>query len=502
MGAADSKGKVMKKLLTLVAMFSSAVSFCEIDAVTPQTNDTPWRVSWWMPRHKEKMKKVSSGGSKVVFIGDSITHYWEDSGSVPYAHYLDSPIDVLNLGFSGDRTGHVIWRITEGGELDGYKARCIVLMIGTNNTGHKPFSAEPPVDTVLGVRRILDIIREKQPEAKVVLFSIFPRGGEKLVSSKPGSIAARNAVVNKEIMKFADGKKVFWCDITDKFLTSDGRLSPEVFPDLLHPNSLGYEIWHSHIYPYVVCALKEGGECRCVNRYASNMFAFGAYHIGTRDDVYPVSRIGNEGYGKRGWYLDRLLEKRNQIVSSKGEFDLVLVGDSITHRWEENGRDVFKKLTDKYSVLNLGYGGDLVENLLWRLSNGELEGYKAKHFVILIGTNNLTGRRDLSSRTVKGIEEVVSLVRSKQKQARISVISILPRERNASSPVRKRIMKVNAQLKKLSGDGRFDFIDVHDKFLNEDGTLKDYILKSDAVHVSAYGYEKALLPVIMEIVEK
>jgi beta-glucosidase len=491
----------MKHLLTFFTVFSSTVSFCEIDAVTPQTNTTPWRVGWWMPRHEEKMKKVASGGSKVVFIGDSITHYWEEAGREPYSHYQQPAIDVLNLGFSGDRTGHVIWRITQGGELDGYKAKCIVLMIGTNNTGHKPFSAEPPVDTILGVRRILDIIREKQPEAKVVLFSIFPRGEGKINSSKLYSITARNAVVNKEIMKFADGKKVFWCDISDKFLTADGRLSPEVFPDLLHPNRLGYEIWHSHIYPYVMCALAEDGQCRCVNRYASNMFAFGSYHIGTRDDIYPVSRIGSVEGGQKDWYLERILEKRNHIVSSKGEFDAVLVGDSITHRWEQNGRDVFKKLTDKYSILNLGYGGDLAENVLWRLSYGELEGYKAKNFIILIGTNNLGGRRDLSEKTIKTIESIVELVRSKHKESKISVISLLPREHNVFSPVRKRIVKVNDRLKKIAGD-KFKFIDVHDTFLNEDGSLKNYILKSDAVHVSAYGYEKVLLPVVQEIIEK
>ena len=188
----------------------SVSAFAAIRAVTP----TAWNGDpncWQMKRHYEKMATVTNGGAKVVFIGDSITHYWDDTGKSVWAKYFSSGArKALNLGTSADRTEHVLWRITEGGELDGYEAKCILLMIGTNNAGHFPFSEE--------LRKILDVIAEKQPTARTILTAIFPRG-----AGPDDACRVRNDIVNKEISKFADGKRVIWCDFTDKYLDASAR---------------------------------------------------------------------------------------------------------------------------------------------------------------------------------------------------------------------------------------------------------------------------------------
>ena len=196
----------MKKQILLSALtFACAVSNGAIRAVTP----TAWNGDpncWQMKRHNEKMAVVTNGGAKVVFIGDSITHFWESNGKAQLKKYFsEGDFKMLDLGTSADRTEHVLWRLTEGKELDGYEAKCIFLMIGTNNSGHFPFDKEPPIDTILGIREILRVIREKQPNASVVLSPIFPRGADGNDVTR-----RRNEIVNREIMRFADGQKIFW----------------------------------------------------------------------------------------------------------------------------------------------------------------------------------------------------------------------------------------------------------------------------------------------------
>ena len=231
-----------------LALFSA---FGDIRATTPQNwNGKP--DSWQMKRHQKKVEAAANGGGKVVFIGDSITHFWESNGNEQLkAYFSRGDWKMFNLGFSGDRTEHVIWRL-ENGELDGYEAKFVNIMIGTNNTGHFPLEKESPADTVEGVRKILALVREKQPKALVLLNAIFPRG-----ANADDSKRLRNDQVNAEIRKLADGKDVFWLDLTEEFLDLDGTLPKSLFPDRLHPAGAGYEIWYRAVKPYVEYALSD-----------------------------------------------------------------------------------------------------------------------------------------------------------------------------------------------------------------------------------------------------
>ena len=92
------------------------------------------------------------------------------------------------------------------------------------------------------------------------------------------------------------------------------------------------------------------------------------------------------------WWKQKFERNRKMIAESGGTFDIVMLGDSITHYWEVGeGRDESRDieiLERKYKMLNCGYGGDHIENLLWRVRNGELDGYKARLVTLMIGTNN------------------------------------------------------------------------------------------------------------------
>ena len=129
-----------------------------------------------------------------------------------------------------------MWR-GENGELDGYKAKCVMLMIGTNNR-------EPVEDVAKGVREVLDVIARKQPQAKTLLLPIFVRG-----EGPDNARRIANEQVNAIIRGYADGDKVIWCDFNAKFLDEKGD-TQWIMRDRLHPGDAGYKIWTESVLPY------------------------------------------------------------------------------------------------------------------------------------------------------------------------------------------------------------------------------------------------------------
>ena len=475
------------KLLVLgFAALGATAAFGALRAVTPVAwNGDP--NCWQMKRHWDKMATVTNGGAKVVFIGDSITHFWESNGKLQAAKYFSKgDRRMLNLGTSADRTEHVLWRLTEGRELDGYEAKVVCLMIGTNNSGHFPIEKEPPIDAILGIRKILDVIREKQPKAKIVLTAIFPRQRDGL--KDPANV--RNMIVNKEIAKFADGENIFWCDFNAQFLTADGLQPREVFPDLLHPGPAGYEIWASAVLPYVDAALSDGRVPMPPSRYAAYQTA-GFVRMDEPTSVFPVSRI-EDGHD---WITARLLQKRTEIADSNGEFDLVFLGDSITHNWETAGAESLAELRKTYSVLDIGYGGDRTENLIWRAENGELDGYKAKCVMLMIGTNNSWNRRESPADVAAGVRRALDVIARKQPQAKTLLLPIFPSGSNPQDAHRLGNEAANRLIEKFADGEKVIWVDFNAKFLDEKGDTK--WIMPDCVHPNAAGYRDIWLPAVL-----
>ena len=223
---------------------------CAQLAVTPSIPERHWTHGMWLPRFDAKRALAAEGGYDVVFLGDSITHNWERYGTGVWQRvFAEGPYKALNCGISGDRTEHLLWRLDQG-QLANLTPKAFVLMIGTNNTGHRDDWEEPPTDTILGVQSILQRLTAKYPEAKVILHPIFPRGA---TTNDP--MRVRNDLVNSVICDFADNKRIFWCDFNAKLVTPEGVLEKTMAPDLLHPREPGYEIWAEALKPYLDYAL-------------------------------------------------------------------------------------------------------------------------------------------------------------------------------------------------------------------------------------------------------
>ncbi len=213
-------------------------------AVTPDKLNESWSIAWWTPRHLKKLAdieamKVAGHAPQLVFIGDSITEGWEKDGAPVWDQYYRRH-DAIALGFGGDRTENVLWRLLHG-EVDGIAPKVAVLMFGTNNTGHRQ---DPAALTAQGIKRNIDELRRRLPDTRILLLAIFPRGED------PGDPLRRlNAEINALLPGLADGRHVFFLDINQAFLDQDGRLPKDVMPDLLHPNGKGYAIWARAMQP-------------------------------------------------------------------------------------------------------------------------------------------------------------------------------------------------------------------------------------------------------------
>jgi beta-glucosidase len=174
-------------------------------------------------------------------IGDSITHSWESGGKKVWKEYY-ADRNTLNLGFSGDRTEQVLWRLAHGAVED-ISPKLVVVMIGTNNAGHRQ---DPADETAAGVEAIVKDLRQRLPETKILLLGIFPRG------EKPDDkLRQLNVDTNKIIAKLADDEQVYYLDLSDTFLTDDGTLPKAIMPDSLHPNAKGYQMWAEAMEPMI-----------------------------------------------------------------------------------------------------------------------------------------------------------------------------------------------------------------------------------------------------------
>jgi lysophospholipase L1-like esterase len=229
--------------ILLASLCVAATSFAETAknlAINPKPRD-----AGWMKRHESFNAISKKGEAQLVFLGDSITQGWEGNGKEVWAKTW-APLKAANFGIGGDRTEHVIWRL-QNGNFDGIKPKLVVLMIGTNNTGHqgRPTAEHGGVayvssveQTAEGVKMILDILGKNLPEAKVLMLGIFPRG-----ATKEDAMRKQNVATNNLISGFADNKRVFYMDIGNTFLQPDGTLPKEIMPDLLHLSAQGYQMW-------------------------------------------------------------------------------------------------------------------------------------------------------------------------------------------------------------------------------------------------------------------
>ena len=221
----------------------------------------------------------------------------------------------------------------------------------------------------------------------------------------------------------------------------------------------------------------------------------------TRDvNFATVPESRPERGGKFGWWLAR---HERKLEEAKQGADIVFLGDSITQGWENAGRDAWREHFSTRRALNLGFGGDSTQHVLWRLEHGELDGVDPKLVVLHIGTNNARHSEATPAQIAAGIEEIVKLIHLKAPGAKVLLHAIFPRGPDANDPVRKRCQEINLTIRRRAATMRAEFIDIGARMMNQDGTISKDIMP-DLLHLSAEGYDiwaKALLPAIERLLQ-
>jgi len=182
--------------------------------------------------------------------------------------------------------------------------------------------------------------------------------------------------------------------------------------------------------------------------------------------------------------------------------EIALVGNSITHFWGgnpsnpiNNGKEAWNKYFGNKPVVNMGFGWDRVENVLWRVQHGTLDGIDLKHIVLMIGTNNLGLNTD--EEIVHGLHHLLQAIQSRQPAAGILLMGLLPRRK-----MEERIFTINQKIAKLANGKRIKYADAGALFLQKDNKINEGLF-TDGLHPNESGYDQlgAFITKLLRIAE-
>ena len=206
------------------------------------------------------------------------------------------------------------------------------------------------------------------------------------------------------------------------------------------------------------------------------------------------------------WSVDWWMPRHEQKVAQAnlGEAQLIMIGDSITHGWENDGKVVWDNHFSDINTLNLGYGGDRTENVLWRLQHGELGTTQPKLVVMMIGTNNTGHRMDSPEAIAAGVDAIVDELTTRVPDAKILLLAIFPRDAKPDAAMRLNNQAATQLIADIAQQRNLFFANFNAEFLTEDGTLTTEMMP-DLLHPKAFGYEvwaKQLEPFINQYVRE
>lgn len=210
----------------------------------------------WYQRHAAKLEEVKTKRADIVFIGDSITHFFspEDgigNGADVWEEFYGRR-RVLNLGYGFDRTQNMLWRITHG-EMENQDPKLIVINAGTNQFSNTAkYSGDSAEVTFEGVKKLIQTFRELCPAAKIVVMGIFPRGGMINNDTKQQRIDRVNELLADFVNNGTD-TNIMFMDLKEKLVGADGLPEPRYFcADFCHPASAGYRVWAEALEKVIV----------------------------------------------------------------------------------------------------------------------------------------------------------------------------------------------------------------------------------------------------------
>ncbi len=472
----------MRQLLLLfVTTLGSALA-----AVSPRPGDADYPAPSPSARHTEKVAAVKAGEYDLVLIGDSITHIMGELGgkyeplkAVWERHF--APRHAINLGHNGYRTENVLWNLLNG-ELDFPRSpKVAMILIGTNNSDDRHFPrAHSPEEILAGPRAVVDVIRRRHPTTRILVLRIFPRGGDAEIGASPPAFNSSAMCIEtcrragELTAQLADGKHVFWLDVNYVFLRPDGTINTDLMWDLLHPGPAGAEAWVQAVEPMLAQLM---GDEPILDHQPNPL----------------LTPAPGGGDGTYNW----MRRHRSALKARSTKPEVVFIGDSITQHFggipKEGSPRVGKAVWDhlfstRRPALNLGFGADRVQQVLWRIDHGELDGISPRRMVLMIGANHVLGGDESPATVVDGVRACLRRIRSKTPEAKITLMAILPCRNPSTHPDRLKAARINEGLEALAKEAKADFLDIGPRLLDAQGNIP-VALMSDAVHPTLNGYQ-------------
>lgn len=261
---ARAKGELAAMRLPQPSRFSLGIAISTLGILLAQTpaitHAASTRADEPVPRsdrnsqiaHAELLKKAAQGGIDLYFVGDSITRRWGTSDP-QYREFLANwnrnffGWNAANFGWGSDTIQNILWRL-ENGELNGVHPRVLVLLAGANNVGSTPpppdQEAARAADIVAGIQALLTVIRQKAPDAIVILMGVTPNNTQ-------GSTAVMPLIrrINDRLAPLADGRTVRFLNLNAQLADADGKLFDGMTVDGLHLSVKGYQVWADALKP-------------------------------------------------------------------------------------------------------------------------------------------------------------------------------------------------------------------------------------------------------------
>lgn len=483
---------VRRRLMLSGMLLVALVVGTPAPAAAPNTAVVPVPQRGMTRRHAEKVAAARAEKHDLLLIGDSITHNLDLPRFKAVWDQFYGPRHALDLGYSGGRTENILWNLADG-ELDNQSPKVAVLLIGTNNSDDANYPIVHTAEQIAeGTRAIVALLRTKLPQTKILLLRIFPRTNVyKKGDVERGSARQRfltNLRAGELVSHLADGKMVHFLDVNHVFLRLDGSIDPEMMPDLLHPSPRGALAWARAMEPKLSELM--GDQSRDDAPEANSA-------------LVPVPKLEKDCYN---WY-----ERHEAVLRLRDTLkpEVVMIGDSITHFWAgqpefrlQRGPKAWRELFGSRPVLNMGFGWDRTQNVLWRFDHGEFDGLHPRWVVLNIGTNNFSGtahaRANTPAEVAAAIRAIVLRIRARSPESQIVVMGVLPRGQKAANPYRAKITELNRLLADLGQTQGIKFLDIGAKFLAPDGELPRELM-SDFVHPTEQGYAlwaAALKPIL------
>jgi lysophospholipase L1-like esterase len=527
-----------------------------------------WGGTSWLDTHAGlvKIAEASKGPVDVLLAGDSITMQWGAAWTKNFPK-----LKTVNIGIGGDKTQNVLWRLDHGG-VAGLEPRVIVLLIGNNNMFFAPETGiEAAAKGIKVCADNLREKFPKAELIVVKIFPAHAPGVQFYEDIKKTNLALdalkldadpkihvldlRNDFTN------ADGtlKKGFFAP-DNVHLTQDGgyelyasRLKP-VIEALLSgkpvPVPTALEPRASATKPATPPAKSSAAAGIVLNSKPLLTYPYAPYSEGRMDPqltgwpltdaerewvskgeyfrkpghevqkhlpemwfVTPTAaRWGNDG--EQNVWVAHHATLIEQVNASRGNIEIALIGDSITQGWGGGWDGVpfnaaWQKHFGSYKTVNLGIGGDRIENVLWRLDHGALDGASPKVIVLKIGVNNaaLVFANDVPAATAaQGIKLCIENLGLRCPKSKIVLVKILP----AFDPAKEtgaKVREINAALDalKLDADPNIHVLDLWSDFTNPDGSLKTDLYSDQHLHLNLAGYETyagKLKPLITDLLAR